>query len=331
LARVHATVYLRLVATAFLWSLAFYSVSAVVQVFPVLSGAFFRFFFACLLLAALTHFYGAWPSFLEASQRRDLLFLGIVGVFFYNAFFFIGLRFSDPVTGSLIVAANPAVTATVSSVWKKEHSSILRWLGILISFAGLLLVFSRGELRTITDLEFQSGDLFVFAASICWALYSVKGRDVLRSQPLLGTTTVACLIGCMLLLPAAIGELYLFTGTSDLVSTAGRWRLALAGLIDMFRWEHTTVWLNLMYLGFFASGIAFLFWYQGVRALGAPRTAIFINLVPLFAMAISIASGSWPHGYQWAGAAIVLTGVYITTRSGTVAGEKHESAGTDDI
>ncbi len=278
-------------------------------------AAFFRFFFASLFLSILTTLYGGWPSLRTWSDFRDLLFLGFVGVFLYNLCFFLGIKLSDPVTGSLIVAANPAVTALVSSVWKKEHSGILRWLGILLSFCGLLLVFSQGSLEILARLDFRIGDLFIFGASICWAFYSVKGKEVLQSQPVLGTTTVACLIGAMLLLPMGLAEYQgLLPDFSDQADSVTSQRYPEPwSMLDLSR--NGFVWLHLMYLGFFASGVAFLFWYQGVRALGAPRASVFINLVPVFAMLLSIGMGTWPHLYQWLGAAVVLAGVYITSRS----------------
>ncbi|MCB1305861.1 MAG: DMT family transporter, partial [Leptospiraceae bacterium] len=127
------------------------------------------------------------------------------------------------------------------------------------------------------------------------------GREVLHTQPVLGTTTVACMIGAGLLFPAGSAE-WMMEGPRS-----------LGFLIAA---DNALVWLHLMYLGFFASGVAFLFWYQGVRALGAPRASVFINLVPVFAMLISIFMGKWPAPYQWSGAAVVLFGVYITSRSG---------------
>ena len=321
--------YIRLCATAFFWALAFYSVTAVVQVFPVYLSAFFRFFFASLFLSVLTQIYGGWPSFRGLRNRLDLLFLGVVGVLLYNVCFFTGIKLSDPVTGSLIVAANPAVTALISSLWKRGHSGLQRWMGIALSFCGLLLVFSRGSLETILGLDFHPGDIFIFGASICWAFYSVKGREVLKSQPVLGTTTVACIIGALLLLPLGVMEgMGLFAGIPGLSSpsieamhasgaSSGAESLSLlsAEFHLLLQPEHVLLWLHLIYLGFFASGIAFLFWYQGVRALGAPRASVFINLVPVFAMIVSIFLGSWPHLYQWLGAAVVLTGVFITSRS----------------
>jgi drug/metabolite transporter (DMT)-like permease len=55
-----------------------------------------------------------------------LLFLSLVGICGYNTFFTYGMALTEPETGSLIIAANPAMTTLISRIWKKEHISPLR-------------------------------------------------------------------------------------------------------------------------------------------------------------------------------------------------------------
>jgi drug/metabolite transporter (DMT)-like permease len=58
--------------------------------------------------------------------------------------------------------------------------------------------------------------------------------------------------------------------------------------------------------------LAYLFWSIGIVRLGAARTAIFLNLVPVFAMLISTAAGTPPTAAQLAGGLLVLVGVAIS-------------------
>lgn len=55
--------------------------------------------------------------------------------------------------------------------------------------------------------------------------------------------------------------------------------------------------------------LAYLFWSIGIARLGAARTAIFLNLVPVFAMLLGIAVASSPTHAQLAGGLLVLGGV----------------------
>lgn len=301
--------YARLTLTAFFWAGAFFSVKAVIERIPVYGGAFLRFAIAGLFLTGVMFAYANRPSFRTMKEKADLLFLAFFGILLYNLFFFAGLKLTTPVNGSLIVAANPAITALISQLWRKESSSPARWFGIFVSFTGLLIVFSRGSAEVLLTLSFNPGDLFLTGSSICWALYSIKGKEVLIHKPVIGTTALACLTGSVMLLPVALLEWFM----PDLMwyNSFARESFVQPAHADF---ADPVLWLNLLYLGIFASGFAFLFWYQGVRALGAPRTAVFINLVPVFAMMISAALGSFPEPYQLPGAAIVILGVYLTNR-----------------
>lgn len=58
--------------------------------------------------------------------------------------------------------------------------------------------------------------------------------------------------------------------------------------------------------------LAYLFWSMGIARLGASRTAIFLNLVPVFAMLLGIAVAASPTVAQLAGGLLVLTGVSIS-------------------
>lgn len=300
--------YIRLTITALLWSGAFFAVKEVIERVPVYTGATLRFIIASFFLLIIMFAYSQKPSFRTTKQKLEILFLATTGIFIYNLFFFMGLKLTTAVNGSLIVAANPAMTALISQIWKKESSSALRWLGISISFVGLLFVFSRGSLEIFLSLNWNSGYILLAGSSLCWALYSIKGREVLQTQPVIGTTAFACLIGAFLLFPIAILEWI----RPDML-----WYSKIPGFLTIQESKLTDplLWMNLFYLGIFASGIAFLFWYQGVRALGAPRSAIFVNLVPVFAMMLSIAGGQMPEIYQWLGGAIVIAGVYLTNRT----------------
>ena len=57
------------------------------------------------------------------------------------------------------------------------------------------------------------------------------------------------------------------------------------------------------------SAIAYLFWNAGIARMGAARTALFLNLVPVSTMAIAALAGQPPRAVQGAGAVLVLAAV----------------------
>jgi drug/metabolite transporter (DMT)-like permease len=75
-------------------------------------------------------------------------------------------------------------------------------------------------------------------------------------------------------------------------------------------------WLGLVYLGLFASALAFTFYFRILREVGPGRAAYSSLVVPIIAMAFSTAL----EDYRWsrlavAGCVLALAGLYIALRS----------------
>ncbi|MGI6558022.1 MAG: DMT family transporter, partial [Limnochordia bacterium] len=84
-------------------------------------------------------------------------------------------------------------------------------------------------------------------------------------------------------------------------------------------------WLGVAYLGLFSSGLCFLMWYNSINLIGASRTGIFINIVPIAALFSSwLILGEQLTPVHLLGAALVVIGVTVTNypRGGDSAGEK---------
>ena len=64
-----------------------------------------------------------------------------------------------------------------------------------------------------------------------------------------------------------------------------------------------------------ATGVAFTWYYAGIKAIGAARAGIFINLVPVFAIAMGYVILNEPvTSSLLSGGAMVISGVYLTNR-----------------
>lgn len=68
-----------------------------------------------------------------------------------------------------------------------------------------------------------------------------------------------------------------------------------------------------LFAGIASSILAAYFWMRGIQALGSDRTAIFMNLLPLFtALLASVTLGETIHGYHWLGGGLILLGVSLS-------------------
>jgi len=72
-------------------------------------------------------------------------------------------------------------------------------------------------------------------------------------------------------------------------------------------------WGNIVYLGLFGTVLGFVWYYQGIEKIGPTRSALFINFVPLSAMALAFVILAEPITWSLAaGTVLVISGVYLT-------------------
>ncbi len=295
-------VYARLTVTALFWGGTFVAARYAVREAPPFSIAALRFAIAAAVLflllareASAGPRRGAFPVPRTAPEWLGLVSLGFFGVFLYNAIFFTALAWTTAANGALIVALNPALTAALSAAWLKEDIRPLQAAGLLVSFLGVAVVVTQGSWESVRRMSFNRGDVLMLGAPLAWALYSICGKRVLDRFPFspLAATAYAALFGAMMLAPAAVAE-RLATGRPAAFSLAG--------------------WLAVLQLALLGTVLGFVWWYEGVKALGAGRAAVFVNLVPLFGVVLAaLFLGERLTGAEAAGGVLIVGGVSVAT------------------
>jgi drug/metabolite transporter (DMT)-like permease len=78
------------------------------------------------------------------------------------------------------------------------------------------------------------------------------------------------------------------------------------------RWQ---AWAAIIYLGAVGTVLGFIWYYEGIRAVGPSRTAVFTNLVPAFGVMLSaVLLGEDILASMLVGGAISVMGVTLTNR-----------------
>ena len=259
-------VYLKLVFTMAIWGGTFIAGRIVAQTISPFTASFYRFVVASVVLLILVYSQPTKLPQLKTKQIPLILLLGLSGVFAYNVFFFLGLQTIAASRAGLIIALNPVAIALGSKFIFGEQLTRLKITGIGISLLGVALIMTEGDLTTLLSGGVGRGELFILGCVGSWAIYSLAGKQIMKQLSPLVATTYAVLVGTIALLPLAIQEQY----------TQGRSAIApLTGL-------------SLLYLGALGTVIAFNWYYQGIKAIGAQKASIFINLVPVFALLFGI-------------------------------------------
>lgn len=149
--------------------------------------------------------------------------------------------------------------------------------GLFLCIAGVFFLLSKGSFKNLVTLRFSSGDAWMLVAAFCFAAYNTLARNKPSAISPLNFLFVSFSFGTVLLLPFFVWEY----NHAPVVA----WSLQLVG--------------SILYLGIGASVICFFIWNIAISILGAGRTALFGNLIPIFssleAVLILHEKFSWIH------------------------------------
>jgi drug/metabolite transporter (DMT)-like permease len=217
--------------------------------------------------------------------------LGVTGVAAFHTCVYSALATTPAINALLFLSIIPVAIAVADWLVYREILSLPQALGALVSIGGALVVIARGDVTALLGLRLGSGDLWMLAAVCVWAVYSVllKRRPAGLSGLALLTATVAA--GVVLLFP-----LYLWEASRGAAVTLTGATLP-----------------GLLYVGVFASVLAFLFWNRGVDAIGPTKAGMFSNLMPVFGAILAVVLLGEPiAAYHLVGALLVFGGIAIT-------------------
>ena len=273
---------------AAIWGANFVVVKYATRIFNPLAFTGLRVGVAAVFLLA-----AAFAGGRIALSRRDvirLLLLGMLGNGLYQVFFVLGVARTRAGNASLIVGAAPAFIALVARARGMERVKRTTLVGIGLSVIGVALVIvgSANEPSGKTTLL---GSLLVFFGVICWTLYTIGLQPYTRRIDITQLSAVTLVGGAVPLL---------IVSAPALMST---------------NWSAVGVggWLAVFYSSVISMGVAYFFWYRGLRVLGPTRTAVYSNLQPIVALLVAWAFLSeTPTIFQGVGAATIIAGVFLT-------------------
>lgn len=287
-------IYLKLTLMGVFWSGVFPAISILLKSMGLFSSVFLRFACATLVLFVLLWLRGRRLPRLSPRELVLVVGLGLLGITFYNTLFTAGLALVEASRAALIVPTNPAFTALFAALLFKERLGRTRAVGVGLCVLGALWVLSRGDLRSFTRLEFGVGELILVLCIFMWSAYTLLGRVALST-----------------LSPLALTAYVMAAGSLPLALPAWLEGAPLARVT----WEG---WAAFGYLVLFGTVIPFLWFYEGVKVLGAARASQFIHLVPPLAVAEAVLILGEPMTPAlYVGAALVVMGLYLTNKPKT--------------
>lgn len=254
--------------------------------------SFWRWAIALLILLPFVYS-GLWRQRRLLRRHWPVLTLfAVLGITNYNTFAYLGLQHTTATNGVLLSSVTPVVIVALSFLLFRVPLRGVQLLGILLSLAGVVLIATEGRPVMLARLELNRGDLWILAASLDWALYSVFLRW--RPAGLEAKTFLAAIIAIGLL-PLAV--LY-------------AWDLAAGHRFAL----NATNLAAIGYVALFPSVLAYVFWNRAVAEMGPNRTGQYLHLMPAFGAALAILLlGERLQAFHLVGAVMIAAGIVLAT------------------
>ncbi len=252
-------------------------------------SAAWRFIIAALLMIAINHFRGEkYPR-----DRREILRIAFPGLFLYGASYLLvywAEVYIDSALTAVIYASMPFFVAALGVMMiPEEKLSRVGWLGLVIGFAGILLVFRESLGRTHFILF---GTIISGLASLGSAYGSVYIRKYLRQYSISMMASLQMTLGALMLLLTAL----------------------LFEPFDQFKITGKSVF-SLLYLIIFGTVVAFSGYYWLLKRIKVVTVSLIAFITPILAILLGVffrqETFTWPVAL---GTILILGGILLVIK-----------------
>jgi len=262
-------VYSGLVFTMFIWGLAWPVGRLLATNLPPVSIAAIRYAIVIPVLFAILWFReGSFK--IDRSWIPTLVVMGILNTTLYQIFFLYGVKYAAASDDSLVIGIGPVLIAVMASFVLKERLTGTKILGFVSGLAGIITISILSPNTQV--LNRPLGVTLVFGGATAYALYTVILRRFIAAnrannhgpqQSSLSILSWISLFGWFFLIPFSLLE--------------APWT---------YSWDAGS-WFGILYLAILSTVIGYFLYIEGVSKIGAGRSGIFGNLVPVFGVLTS--------------------------------------------
>ena len=249
------------VITTIVWSGNFIIARDLYTQIPPVSLAFYRWTLASVIIFFLGYKKFIAEKTVVFKNLKYFFWVALMGITLFNTFIYVAGHTTTATNLALIgTTAAPIFAIIISAIFLKEVITPLRIAGLLLCIAGVVVLLSKGSINTLLAFRFTDGDIWILLAAFVFSIYTVLVKRKPASISPATFLFVVFIGGTLLLLPFFLIE--------KIIMPPVQWDGHLLG--------------SILYLGIGASVIAFFCWNAAIARIGAVRTALFGNLIPVF-------------------------------------------------
>ncbi len=260
---------------------------------PPISLNFYRWLIAWFILLPFTY--------KELIEKKEyiiknigiFIILGITAVSIFNSALFYSLKFTQVITGVLMISVVPVMIILFSVLLKIEKTNIFQIFGVALSLTGVVLIITKADIEILKNLDFNRGDLTMLIAMFSWSIYSalLKKKKYELSQITLLQVVIG--FGVIILIPFYFIDI---------------------NIGNEIKFD-IPFFLILTYVVLFPGLISFFLWIKGVGLIGANRAGIYLHLMPILgAIMAMIIFGEKILFYHFVGAVFIIAGIVLSNK-----------------
>ena len=260
---------------------------------PPISLNFYRWLIAWFILLPFTY--------KELIEKKEyiiknigiFIILGITAVSIFNSALFYSLKFTQVITGVLMISVVPVMIIFFSALLKIEKTNIFQIFGVALSLTGVVLIITKADIEILKNLDFNRGDLTMLIAMFSWSIYSalLKKKKYELSQITLLQVVIG--FGVIILIPFYFIDI---------------------NIGNEIKFD-IPFFLILTYVVLFPGLISFFLWIKGVGLIGANRAGVYLHLMPILGaiMAMMIFDEKILF-YHFVGAIFIIAGIVLSNK-----------------
>ncbi len=271
-----------------LWGLSYIWTKIVFKYYEPLTTVFLRLLISSLILFIFIHLFRS-PRKIKKEHYRLFIVSALFNPFLYFLGESFGLNLVSSTISAVIISTIPVFTPIAAYFSLKERLSLINFIGILVSFSGILLMLFNDEFKFN---ENPLGISFLFGAVIAAVIYGILLKKLTNHYSSLTIITYQNAIGAIYFLP-----LFLFFEFDQFIQVQ----------------PNTELISSILLLAIFASSIAYILYTNVVRKIGISKGNMYTNLIPGFTALFSyfILAEEFPFS-KILGMIIVILGVVLS-------------------
>ena len=252
--------YLFAIGATAIWSGNFIIARGLNESIPPISLAFWRWVVAVIVFLpfALKPLITEWDIL-----KKNIFYLcitALLGITIFNTLIYFAGHTTTAINLSLISITFPVFIVILSRIFYRELITINKGVGIILVATGIVFLITKGTLSRLLNISFAIGDIWMLAAAIIFAVYSILLKRKPKQLSIWAFQLSTFILGLIFLFPFFI------------------WEYVTAPPVEF----DTKTVSSILYVGIFASLSAFVLWNKAIVTVGPSKAAMIYYTLPLF-------------------------------------------------